>query len=171
MHHARFAVEGIGSTCITHAIVRRVEATPGEQLAEVLGLLLHRGTRAHLYASLTEGIDPTVDEATYPVLSGIARFGPCNAASLAHDIGLDRSVVSRHASRLERGGLLLRTPDPDDRRSTLLSLSEPGREAVAAMRRRLATIFDDHLATWPPAEAREFTTRLHRFVAEGPLRR
>jgi DNA-binding MarR family transcriptional regulator len=143
--------------------------TPGSEVAETLGRLLLRSTRARLYARLTAGLDGALDEATYPVISGLARLGPQSAARLAADIGVDRSVVSRHATRLERAGLIERLPDPADQRATLLAITVRGREAVWEMRQRLAAGFDEYLATWPPGQAELFATCLSRFTTEGPF--
>ncbi|MFI6170723.1 MarR family winged helix-turn-helix transcriptional regulator [Nocardia sp. NPDC051052] len=141
----------------------------GAQVAEAIAELLRRRTREGIYAELTQGMDPAVDTATYPVLSALARWGPRSAAALAAEIGLDRSVTSRHATRLEQAGLLRRTPDPDDARATLLSLTGDGEQAVEAMRERLAGRLDRHLAAWPEHEARAFATALTRFVHEQPF--
>src|SRR5580698_9742148 len=100
----------------------------GAQIAEALGLLLRRATRTGLYRELTAGLGEAVDELTYPVLSGLARTGPRTAAALAQDVGLDRSGVSRYASRLEAAGLLRREPDPADGRAVLLTLTSLGTE-------------------------------------------
>jgi DNA-binding MarR family transcriptional regulator len=143
--------------------------TPGGEIAETLGHLLRRSTRARLYSRLTAGLDSSLDEATYPVISGLARYGPRSAAQLAADIGIDRSVVSRHATRLERAGLIERLPDPADRRATLLSLTGPGHRAVHQMRQRLADAFDEYLAAWPPGEAARFAANLRRLTEEGPF--
>jgi DNA-binding MarR family transcriptional regulator len=144
-------------------------ATPGGVIADALGHLLQRSTRVRLYARLTTELDGALDEATYPVISGLGRLGPQSAAQLAAGIGTDRSVVSRHATRLERAGLIERLPDPSDQRATLLSLTPRGREAVQEMRRRLAAALDEYLATWPPGEARRFAASLSRFTEEGPF--
>ena len=138
-------------------------------MAEALGHLLRRTTRARLYGSLTDGLDSALDSSTYPVISGLARFGPLSAAQLSEEIGIDRSVVSRHASRLEAGKLVERTPDPRDGRAVLLVLTEAGAEAVAAMRLRLAETFDQYFATWPEEEARQFAAHLRRFAEQGPF--
>jgi DNA-binding MarR family transcriptional regulator len=143
--------------------------TPGDEIAEAFGRLLLRSTRARLYSRLTAGLDGALDEATYPVISGLARTGPVSAAQLAADIGIDRSVVSRHATRLAQAGLIERRPDPSDQRATLLSLTSRGLEAVRQMRQRLAAIFDDYLATWPPGEAAQFAASLRRITHEGPF--
>ncbi|MFJ6135605.1 MarR family winged helix-turn-helix transcriptional regulator [Kitasatospora sp. NPDC092286] len=131
--------------------------------------MLKRGTRTHLYRQLTEGLGEAVDEATYPVLSGLARTGARSAAELATEIGLDRSGVSRRASRLEAAGLLRREADPGDQRATLLALTPAGHDAVSVMRRRLAGRITATLASWPPGEAEAFTRGLRRFVEQGPF--
>jgi len=141
----------------------------GHEIADALGVLLRRGTRTQLYQVLTEGLGESVDEATYPVLSGLARTGPCSAADLAGEIGLDRSGVTRRATRLEEAGLLHRRPDADDRRATLLALTDSGQQAVEATRQRLAAHIEASLASWPPGEARTFAHHLQRFITNGPF--
>lgn len=142
---------------------------PGRDIAEAIGLLIQRSTRSGLYGALVAGLAEGLDENAYPVLSGLARTGPRNAADLAAVVGLDRSGVSRHASRLEAAGLLRREPDPADRRSVLLVLTDAGAAAVAEMRRRFAERVAASLEAWPPGEAEAFARGLRRFVDEGPF--
>ncbi|MQS16332.1 MarR family transcriptional regulator [Streptomyces kaniharaensis] len=141
----------------------------GHQIAEALGLLLRRSTRTGLHAQLTDGLGEAVDELTYPVLSGLARTGPCSAADLGREIGLDRTTVTRRADRLEEAGLLRREADPADRRATLLVLTGSGYDAVRATRDRLAARIEDSLASWPAADAEVFAGLLRTFVDEGPF--
>ncbi|MFE0463948.1 MarR family winged helix-turn-helix transcriptional regulator [Kitasatospora sp. NPDC058965] len=143
--------------------------TTGHEIAEALGVLLRRSTRAGLYAQLTDGLGAAVDELTYPVLSGLARTGPCSAADLGREIGLDRTTVTRRADRLEEAGLLRREADPADRRATLLHLTDTGDEAVTATRERLAARIEDALAAWPASQARDFAQLLRQFVDQGPF--
>jgi DNA-binding MarR family transcriptional regulator len=143
--------------------------SPGADVADALGLLLRRTIRARLYAGLTAGLGDALDPSTYPVISGLARFGPLSAAQLSDEIGIDRSVVSRHATRLEGAGLVTRTPDPSDGRAVLLMLTDAGDQAVQAMRQRLAATFDDYFAAWPDQDARQFAEQLRRFAEQGPF--
>ncbi|MEV5485169.1 MULTISPECIES: MarR family winged helix-turn-helix transcriptional regulator [Streptomyces] len=139
----------------------------GHDIADALGLLLRRSTRARRYTQLTEGLGEAVDDLTYPVLSGLARAGACSAADLGREIGLDRTTVTRRADRLEQAGLLQRRPDPADGRATLLALTEQGHNIVSVTRQRLAAGIESSLATWPQADAQAFARRLRRFVDEG----
>jgi DNA-binding MarR family transcriptional regulator len=146
-----------------------MDETPGAQVADALGLLLRRSAREQLYADLARGLHEAIGPATYPVISGLARLGPCSAAQLAAVVGIDRTVVSRHASRLQEAGLLRRVPDPGDGRATLLVLTDAGIGHVAVMRRRLSDALDAYLATWPGGQAEAFAVSLLRFAAEGPF--
>ena len=139
---------------------------PGESVSEALGTLLRRDTRARLYGMLTEGLGPAVDPVTYPVLSGLVRTGPRSAAGLADEIGLDRSGVTRRASRLEEAGLLRREEDPRDQRVTLLVLTDAGESTVETMRRRLAARLQARFDQWPAGQAAAFAESLQRFVSE-----
>ncbi|MGW3040949.1 MarR family winged helix-turn-helix transcriptional regulator [Kitasatospora sp. NPDC001159] len=141
----------------------------GHEIAEALGLLLRRSTRAGLHAQLVDGLGEAVDELTYPVLSGLARTGPCSAADLGRETGLDRTTVTRRADRLEEAGLLRREADPGDRRATLLVLTDAGQGVVRATRERLAARIEGSLASWPAADARAFARLLRLFVEEGPF--
>ena len=138
--------------------------TPGEQIAEAIGQLLRKSSRSRLYGELTAGLAGNLDEATYPVLSALGRFGPLSAAALGAEIGLDRSVVSRHATRLEADGLLRRQPDPHDARASLLVLTDQGEQVVAELRRRLAARLDGYLEDWPQEHAETFARLLGRFA-------
>ncbi len=146
-----------------------VENEVGHEIADALGLLLRRTTRTQLHKQLTEGMGEGVDELTYPVLSALARTGPRSAADLAPDVGVDRSGVTRRASRLEAAGLIRREADPDDRRAHLLVLTEQGQRAVAELRARLAAHIMASLSSWPPGEAEAFAQHLRRFTVEGPF--
>jgi DNA-binding MarR family transcriptional regulator len=147
-----------------------VSRSASEDVAAALGLLLQRSFRVRLYGQLTEGVAPGLDETTYPVLSGIARVGPSSAADLALAVGLDRSGVSRRATRLEQAGLLSRRPDPRDARAALLVLTAAGEQAIAAMRARLTDAISASLSSWPAGEPEAFASALHRFVSDGPFR-
>ncbi|WP_241741125.1 MarR family transcriptional regulator [Streptomyces sp. L2] len=141
----------------------------GHDIADALGVLLRRSTRTKLHGRLTEGMGGALDEVTYPVLSALARTGPCSAAELAPEVGLDRSGVTRRATRLEAAGLIRRQPDPADRRASLLVLTEQGERVVGELRERLAGHIVRSLASWTPEEAEAFARQLRRFTVEGPF--
>lgn len=146
-----------------------MENQVGHEIADAVGILLRRTTRMQLHQALTQDMGEAVDELTYPVLSALARTGPRSAAGLAPDAGLDRSGVTRRASRLEEVGLIRRAPDPSDRRAALLVLTAHGERTVEELRQRLAARIIESLSSWPPGEAETFARHLRRFITEGPF--
>ncbi|SDP11758.1 transcriptional regulator, MarR family [Actinopolyspora xinjiangensis] len=139
----------------------------GRRCEAALGELLQRRIRVNLYEDLVAGVGRGVDITSYPILSGLARLGPVTAGTLGAEVGLDRSGVSRHATRLEDGGLITRRPDPADARNTLLILTDEGESTVAVLRDRLAGIFEQQLRSWPSHQAEQFVAGLERFVREN----
>lgn len=70
--------------------------------------------------------------------------GSVRAADLANRLNLAPRSVTEALDALERDGLLLRTPDPDDRRVKRLTLTEAGAAAMAVtepLRQRLCQEF------------------------------
>src|SRR4051794_34610624 len=118
-----------------------VQATPAAAGEEVL-LGLWRVIRRLKASAAALGGDP----AALHVVHMVKEHGPLRLTALAEAAMLDASTVSRHVQHLEAAGHLARTPDPADRRATLIEVSESGRallrEALAARGRLL----DDALA-------------------------
>jgi DNA-binding MarR family transcriptional regulator len=69
-------------------------------------------------------------------LSTIDRHGPLTPSELAVREGIQRPTVTRIVSLLEERGLVHRTRDPHDRRSSLVALSPAGRELLMRGRTR-----------------------------------
>ncbi|MEU5191626.1 MarR family transcriptional regulator [Streptomyces klenkii] len=133
-------------------------------LEQALGQLLLRRNRSALYDAVLDAAPVGVDRQTYPVLSGLARLGPQTAARLADEVGIDRSGTSRYADRLEAAGLLARSPDPNDRRSTLLSLTPKGTEAVALLRDALTKHLAGRIQDWPDWQTQALIDGIHLLV-------
>ena len=97
------------------------------------------------------------------LLGRLVLGGPRRATDLAADTFLDLSTVSRQIRCLVDGGLVERTPDPDDRRGALLSVTAAG---VAAYRHyrdqrneHLARIFE----AWQPEDRHQLVRLFGRF--------
>ena len=69
--------------------------------------------------------------AEWYLLATIRRYGApyrVPAGKLAEHIGITAGALTGRLDRLERRGLLRRVPDPDDRRVTLIELTDEGYE-------------------------------------------
>jgi DNA-binding MarR family transcriptional regulator len=83
-------------------------------------------------ASEATGLTPTSTAA----LATIERHGPLTPSELAEIERVKRPTVTRTLGCLEREGLIERTPDPADGRSSLVSLNGAGRERLRRLRGR-----------------------------------
>lgn len=61
-----------------------------------------------------------------------ARRGETRVQDLSDGIGITVGAASKLVDRLERDGLAVRRPNPDDRRSSLIGLTHTGEEALAS---------------------------------------
>jgi DNA-binding MarR family transcriptional regulator len=69
----------------------------------------------------------------FDVLATLRRTGPphrLSAGALARGLVMTTGGMTKRLDRLEREGLVVREPDPDDRRGVLVSLSRKGLKVV-----------------------------------------
>jgi DNA-binding MarR family transcriptional regulator len=100
------------------------------------------------------GLSPTLSAA----LATVDRHGPITPSELAVRERVQRPTATKLVGKLEAQGLVVRTPDPADGRSSLISASDDGR----ALLRELRTRKDAYLARRLrrlPAEDRETLAR------------
>jgi DNA-binding MarR family transcriptional regulator len=69
-------------------------------------------------------------------LATIDCHGPLTPSELALREKIQRPTATGVLARLEEAGLIARTPDPDDRRSSLMSITPKGRVLLASIRDR-----------------------------------
>jgi DNA-binding MarR family transcriptional regulator len=97
------------------------------------------------------------------VLSTVERGGPIAVSDLADRLGVDQSTASRQIKPLEERGLIRRTSDPADRRSSLLSITAAGRRVRSRVRETVRADIDTALREWSPAECERLGVLLDRF--------
>src|SRR6478752_7806739 len=83
-------------------------------------------------AAEASGLTPTSTAA----LATIERHGPLTPSELAEIERVKRPTITRTLGCLEREGLVERTPDPADGRSSLVSVNGAGRERLRRLRGR-----------------------------------
>lgn len=82
--------------------------------------------RAYLAFHRRDGRRNGLTNASRAVLTHLAGSGPITVGEAAKHLGRAQSVVSDIVTQLETHGLLEREPDPDDRRRTLVWLTDAG---------------------------------------------
>lgn len=64
-------------------------------------------------------------------LNFISRHESCGVSDLGERMGVTSAAASQLLERLVQQGLVLRTEDPNDRRSKLIALTDKGREILS----------------------------------------
>jgi DNA-binding MarR family transcriptional regulator len=85
-------------------------------------------------------------------LSTIERHGPLTPSELAKRERIQRPTATRVLSRLEEEGLIQRTADLYDRRSSLVAVTAKGSELLDELRTRKTAFLAARLETLDPEE-------------------
>lgn len=137
----------------------RVEAT--RTLERELSTLIRRLKR--VVGERAREVHPELQPAAYWILTHLGQHGSLRAAAIADHLELDKGAVSRHLQHLLDLDLLVRTPDPDDGRATLLSLSDDGARRLTDVDEHRRAWFDEVLGSWSDAELTGFAAELSRY--------
>ena len=86
--------------------------------------------------------------------------GPQRAGRLAEKLRISPATVSELVDGLVREGLVLRQPDPDDRRAVLLELTTEGRRQRRHFEEAAAALLGDVVATLSAAKRRRIESAL-----------
>jgi DNA-binding MarR family transcriptional regulator len=100
----------------------------------------------------------------YQVLAAAARDLPGTQLALAHQLGIDRTVMTYLLDDLERAGLVERRPDPADRRARRVTATEQGRLRVGTLERELRLAEEHVLAPLAAADREAFRGLLQRLA-------
>jgi DNA-binding MarR family transcriptional regulator len=101
-------------------------------------------------------------------MSVIGRLPGCRVYDIARELGITTGGTSKLVDRIEASGFCRRLPNPADRRSSLLELTEEGRRLLAGA----GVAFDDELQRWlgsavPERTLRQFGSTLARLRTAG----
>ena len=131
-----------GGSSFTENLVAVFRATRrvGEAIAERHGLSLHQVIAMY-----------RLDE-----------VGQCMMSDLTAHLEITSGAGTRITDRLQSAGLVARTSAPDDRRVTLIALTDQGREVLSAIRAEWELKTEE----WCAAMAPELRTSTERVLAE-----
>lgn len=131
--------------------VRALEAEFSELLTHFRRLIMENANR------VSEGMLP----GAYKTLTTIARSEQVTVSTLAERMLMDKGQVSRTVRELEELGLVERTPDPADGRSSLLRLTPHGSDRLAAARLPQEGLLMHTLQDWSVADIGNLSRLLH----------
>jgi DNA-binding MarR family transcriptional regulator len=99
------------------------------------------------------------------MIAYLAHYGDLNQARLAELLEVAPISAGRLLERMEEGGWVVRTPNPDDRRELLVSLTPRAEGVLTAARRVGDEVQAEALAGFTLEEAEQFSAMLQRVRA------
>jgi DNA-binding MarR family transcriptional regulator len=124
--------------------------TTSETRPDLAGHLRHTIVRAarRLRQEAGEELSPSLTAA----LATVQRHGPLTPSELASRERIQRPTTTRVLARLEEEGLIERTADIYDRRSSLVAVTAKGSELLDEVRTRKTAFLAERLETLTPDE-------------------
>jgi DNA-binding MarR family transcriptional regulator len=108
----------------------------------------------------------------YEVLAALVRSGPphrLKPTELGHAIVLSSGAMTNRIDRLEAAGLVQRLPDPDDRRGTLVALTNKGRQVTDEALLAHVTNEERLLGALSARERRQLADLLRKLLVSEPF--
>lgn len=131
--------------------VRALEAEFGELINRFRRLMMDNANR----------VSPGMLPGAYKVFTTIVRRESVTQSALAETLMADKGQISRTVRELEQLGLIERTPDPADGRSSILSPTPHGLERLAAAREPQEHSLMHALGDWAVDDIDNLTRLLH----------
>ena len=139
------------------------EAMPA-RIRELPTWLLSRAY-AQAHRLLAEGFAATdLRGYHYRLLAALEEFGPASQSALGRRTSIDRSDVVAALDDLGDRGLIRRSPDPDDRRRNVVTITPAGVERLRTLDPILAGVQEKLLAALSPADRAELVRLLVRLL-------
>jgi DNA-binding MarR family transcriptional regulator len=98
----------------------------------------------------------------FNALAAIWKDGPMRVSDVAHQLGVDLSVASRQVAALINAGYVEREADSTDRRASVVSLTDAGRQVLKESHRRMVHAFSNALEGWSEGDIERLSGGLAR---------
>jgi DNA-binding MarR family transcriptional regulator len=120
-----------------------------------------------IQGEILEKSGETLDQPAHQALRRLLAWGPTRPSVLAEALGTGASNVSKIVGRLEQDGLAARITDRNDRRASLITLTESGEEAARAVYALGDRMIAEVLEGWPLCDVKYYTGLTERFVTDA----
>lgn len=101
----------------------------------------------------------------FAILAALEEFGPASQMAIGQRCGIDRSDMHAMVSELADQGLVVRSPDPDDRRRNVVTITPAGQRRLAELDSALAGVQDGLLRGLSQEERDQLVGLLTRVLA------
>lgn len=131
------------------------------ELEREVGVLIRRVRR--VISERARLVHPDLQSSSYLMLGYVVDHGPLRASAMSTIFDVDKGAISRQVQHLVDLGLVDRTPDPDDGRATLISVSDEGARRFRDVTEHRRKWFDERLGDWTAEEILAFAGTMHRY--------
>ena len=100
----------------------------------------------------------------YRLLTSLLEEGPASQAALGRRTGIHLSDMVAALNELEEGGYVGRSPDPDDRRRNVITVTEAGRRRADELDVNVRGIQEELLRPLDEAERQQLTALLRKLL-------
>ncbi|MER7129612.1 MarR family winged helix-turn-helix transcriptional regulator [Streptosporangium saharense] len=141
-----------------------MKETPARLTAKPSWLITQLAVHAHRLASDGFG-EMGARGYHYRVLVALEQFGVASQAELGRRCNMDRSDIVATINELAGQGFVERTPDPDDRRRNLVTITTAGERHLHRLEQALDRVQEDLLAPLTPGDRQALTRLLTQLLA------
>lgn len=103
-----------------------------------------------------------LDRSSYTLLNYLSSHERTGVKTLAEELGLDTSTISRQTAVLESKNYVVRIPDPQDGRSSYFQITELGAQTLATARQLRLQRYEQIFEDWSPEECHMFRAMLSK---------
>lgn len=108
-------------------------------------------------------VHPELLPASYLMLGYVRDHGPVRASAIGAVFDIDKGAISRQVQHLIDLGLLDRSPDPDDGRATLLTVSGEALRRLEEVADQRRAQLAERLGDWTAEDLTSFAASLRRY--------
>lgn len=141
-----------------------VAMTTPPRVEDDLGWTLGTVFRAHLRTARHVMGELPGGPRGYQILAAAGRGEPGSQLAMAQQLGVDRTVMTYLLDELERAGLVVRRPDPADRRARQVELTTEGTTRLCGLECALRAAEDELLDPLDPHERATLRSLLHQLA-------
>jgi DNA-binding MarR family transcriptional regulator len=100
------------------------------------------------------------------VLRSVERRSGASIGDVAEDLGIEHSSASRAVTQVVAAGFLIKSSSPEDKRRTILELTDTGRQALRNTTARRREMVADAVIDWMPSDIARLNELLRRLADE-----
>ncbi|MFI7637331.1 MarR family winged helix-turn-helix transcriptional regulator [Nonomuraea sp. NPDC049400] len=136
-------------------------------VAERLDIALCRASAAVARAADVHAAREGLGVGQHLVLQMLDAVGPCSQQTLSEELRIDRSVMVGICDDLERAGQVRRERNPHDRRSYAVTITDSGRQRLAAAQASIPAFLEDTFHALTDDERGQLSTLLAKLLQAG----